>query len=58
MVKLTTFEVEFLFFVTVVNLVTCLNRVKWAGWLFIYVFAAFVDVLSQGMLPVGRRNVL
>jgi hypothetical protein len=31
--------------------------VKWAGWLFINVFAVLVDVLSQGMLPVGRKNV-
>jgi hypothetical protein len=57
-VKLTTFEVEFLFFVAVVNLVTCLKRVKWAGWLFINVFAVFVDILSKDMLPEGRKNVL
>jgi len=46
------------FFFAVVNLVTCLNRVKWAGWLFINVFAVFDDILSHGMLPEGRKNFL
>ena len=58
MVKLTTFEVEFLFFVAVVTLVACLNRVEWAGWLFINVFAVFADILSHGMLSEGRKNLL
>ena len=46
-----TFESEFLFFVAVINLVTCLNRVKWAGWLYINVFAVFADILT-----FWRRN--
>ena len=55
--KLTIFEVECLFFVAV-NLVTCLNRVKWGRMVFINVFAVFADILSKDMVPEVRKNVL